>query len=97
VKSSPERILTICGSTEHHRLPAQLQGLVGSGRQSAATLAPAGGQDGAAGASPHPVAETMGTAAAPVTRLKGALAHGFTPTFVRVFWVCARKTGAQWT
>jgi hypothetical protein len=50
-----------------------------SGGQSGAALATPGRNDRAAGAGPHPQAESMGTAATPITRLERALAHGKTP------------------
>jgi hypothetical protein len=59
----------------------------GSGRELGATLAPTGGQDRTAGSGPHPVAEAVGPAPAPVARLKGALAHGTTPTIVEIWTV----------
>jgi hypothetical protein len=63
-----------------------------SGRQLGATLAPAGGQDRAAGPGPHPVAETVGTAATPKAGLERALGHGRAPTIVKVGQV--RRCGA---
>ena len=54
----------------------------GSARQLVATLTPASGEDGATGTGPHPEPEAMGAAAAPITRLEGALAHGRSPTFL---------------
>jgi hypothetical protein len=93
LKSLPDRILTGRGSTEHHPWFRRNGGwLRASAGQSGAALAPTGGEDGATGSGPHPVTETMGTTAAPVARLEGALAHGFTPTFVSR--VC--KTVARW-
>jgi hypothetical protein len=50
-----------------------------SGGQSGAALATPGRNDRAAGAGPHPQAESMGTAATPITRLERALGHGKTP------------------
>jgi hypothetical protein len=70
-KSAERVILTVLGSTGCRG---------GSGGQLLAAFAPAGGQDGPARSSPHPMAEAMGTAAAPVARLERALAHGKAPT-----------------
>jgi hypothetical protein len=70
-KSAERVILTVLGSTGCRG---------GSGGQLLAAFAPAGGQDGPARTSPHPMAEAMGTAAAPVARLERALAHGKAPT-----------------
>ena len=50
-----------------------------SGRQFVAALAAASGQNGAAGASPHPGAEAMGAAATAVAGLESALGHGIAP------------------
>jgi hypothetical protein len=55
-----------------------------SGGQAAAALAAPGGNDGAAGAGPHPQTKAVGTAATPVARLECALAHGKTPTIFGV-------------
>ncbi len=52
----------------------------GSGGQLVAALTAARGEDGATGTGPHPLAETVGTAAAPVAGLESALGHGRTPT-----------------
>jgi len=63
-------------------------GASGSGREAGAALAPAGGQDRAARASPHPQPEPMGLGATTVVGLEGALtlAH---------FWVsrCSLQAG----
>jgi hypothetical protein len=55
-----------------------------SGGQAATALAAPGGNDGAAGAGPHPQTKAVGTAATPVARLECALAHGKTPTIFGV-------------
>ena len=55
-----------------------------SGGQAGAALAAPGGNDGAAGAGPHPQTKAMGTAATPIARLECALAHGKTPTIFGV-------------
>ena len=55
-----------------------------SGRQAAAALAAPGGNDGAAGARPHPQTKAMGTATTPIARLECALGHGKTPTIFGV-------------
>ena len=51
-----------------------------SGRQLAAALAAAGGDDGAAGAGAHAQPEAVRLGPAAVVRLEGALAHGRTPS-----------------
>lgn len=53
---------------------------VGSGRQLAAALGTAGGEDGAAGPGAHAQPETVGLGAPAVVRLIGALAHVRTPS-----------------
>jgi hypothetical protein len=55
-----------------------------SGRQLGAALAPAGGKDRPSRPGPHPEAETVDPAAAPVARLERALAHGKTPYVVNL-------------
>ena len=55
-----------------------------SGGELGTTLAAPGRKNGPAGAGPHPVAEAVGPAPAPVTRLERALAHGRTPTIVEI-------------
>jgi hypothetical protein len=71
-----------------------------SGRQAAAALAAPGGNDGAAGARPHPQTKAMGTAATPIARLECALAHGKTPTIFGVLnnqVRCSRGTHHRWS
>src|SRR5664280_3059315 len=53
--------------------------MCGSGRQLGAALTATRGQDGATGAGPHAGTEAVRAAAAPVTRLERALAHGTLP------------------
>ena len=71
-----------------------------SGGQTAAALAAPGGNDGAAGARPHPQTKAMGTAATPITRLECALAHGKTPTIFGVLdnqVRCSLGTHRRWS
>ena len=57
----------------------------GSGRQLAAALAAAGGDDGPTGAGPHAQPEAMRLGPPAVVGLKGPLAHGEAPSVVRCY------------
>ena len=65
-----------------------------------AALATPGGNNGAAGARPHPQTKAMGTAATPIAGLECALAHGKTPTIFGVLndqVRCSRRTHRRWS
>jgi hypothetical protein len=69
------------------------QASVGSGRQFAATLGPAGGDDGATGTGAHAQPEPVLLGPSTVVRLEGALAHGRTLSYRRSARPCGGHAG----
>ena len=81
---TPERVTRPKSLVLRSRAAAFSTSSPGSGRELGATLGPPGRQDRPSSPGPHPQTKAVGTTAAPVTRLEGALAHGRTPKIVMV-------------